>query len=830
MTNLEQALSYVQRELKFMATDSAGTQNQHKCADKVIYDVVGVPNLCTTALASSRPNAVILNAVRGPRGNALMKFFNCTLHDARIEMTLVVSEATKLKGRKSRKSRDSYDYLSSMYQQAVRKARNLVLGRNDTTTPYRDQFANLARFAGYGGAGIDGYDDDDEYDFTSSIMYGDDGYAADALDQLRNGQIPPAPPSTWAPAYTPGLTGNDDLIRQIRALEEKIGRPMTESEIDSYLTGEKVVKADFSSSPVLDEEFFANLGRTQQASAAAIPEDLKEAFWNSPEFQGILSQAFAAFVQQQREPVPPAPPPSATEVTDVDPLTAGKTTIETSAEVVEPPVEPAAAAKSDSDLAALIQQRNLAAANPNKAAVEPEPAPEPAAEEDSSSNQPGPVDKTGPSISEEPQASEKETGEPTPEAPPVKELSEHAKQMNDLITTFEDINYRELAARYENVFAQSGSELKDSFIALTASEDPDVSLNLQVYLKAAHSSELVPQMAIINAASEFVVRTASTLCIPSDKIRINTVVAEGNTTFDEDLRTAYGKSQLFWKEGIVRNLQYTAIIALFIEKYATLPVHVSYVSNYPSELAECPTFVFSVYPKVEGQTFDDVRAAFSLISSDTWALLCGRFSAAEDITLISDWITNLRISVRIPENLDSEVYLEGFADPDIDKVREGQLEDIGGLNSFIIATMNMIKNDLATRIDGPINCTIGHEMCVATSRDVLDFDSILSVYPDKELSDEEAGDLERSVNYSADSSMNMIVCMLASASRVGSSTFIKVINPSSDDESDGGDGLDAQTRELEAQRPQLVNNIVDALVGEATGIPTEGQTNSFGLQ
>ena len=108
MTGMEQSLRYIEREIRFMVKDQFGNATYAKYADRVIEDACGIPNFCSTVLSSTKPLSAILKVVRGSRGDAIVKFFNVSLHDARIEMVMVLAEASKLRIHKK--------YLPNLYK------------------------------------------------------------------------------------------------------------------------------------------------------------------------------------------------------------------------------------------------------------------------------------------------------------------------------------------------------------------------------------------------------------------------------------------------------------------------------------------------------------------------------------------------------------------------------------------------------------------------------------------------------------------------------------------------------------------------------------------
>ena len=121
MTGMEQGLRYIEREIRFMVKDQFGNPTYTKYADRVIEDACGIPNFCSTVLSSKRPLTAILRAVRGPRGDVIMRFFNSALHDTRIEMVMVLAEVAKLRSHNNRNSKNAHDYLMKLYRKANKR-------------------------------------------------------------------------------------------------------------------------------------------------------------------------------------------------------------------------------------------------------------------------------------------------------------------------------------------------------------------------------------------------------------------------------------------------------------------------------------------------------------------------------------------------------------------------------------------------------------------------------------------------------------------------------------------------------------------------------------
>ena len=146
MTGMEQGLRYIEREIRFMVKDQFGNSTYAKYADRVVEDTCGIPNFCTTVLSSKRPLTAILRAVRGPRGDVIMKFFNVSLHDARIEMVMVLAEAIKLRSQHNKSSRDAHEYLMKLYKKAIKKTVRLITGSKNKES-YKSMYRSLRSFA-----------------------------------------------------------------------------------------------------------------------------------------------------------------------------------------------------------------------------------------------------------------------------------------------------------------------------------------------------------------------------------------------------------------------------------------------------------------------------------------------------------------------------------------------------------------------------------------------------------------------------------------------------------------------------------------------------------
>lgn len=235
MTGMEQNLRYIEREIRFMVKDQFGNATYAKYADRVIEDTCGIPNFCSTVLSSEKPLVIILKALRGSRGEVIMRFFNVALHDARIDMVMVLAEASKLRINRNRSSKDAYEYLMKLYRKAIKRTIRLTTGNKDKDS-YKSMYRALKEFAN-----IDdfGYDDDDDEDYIDTGSdFGDIDFAEECLDAYRNGQIPPQMKQIKRKPALIDSNNAEDIVNQIASIEAKIGRPLTDAELDDLLCGD----------------------------------------------------------------------------------------------------------------------------------------------------------------------------------------------------------------------------------------------------------------------------------------------------------------------------------------------------------------------------------------------------------------------------------------------------------------------------------------------------------------------------------------------------------------------------------------------------------------
>lgn len=236
MTGLEQNLRYIEREIRFMVKDQYGNPTHAKFADRVIEDACGIPNFCSTVLSSKRPLTAILRAVRGPRGDILMRFFNARLHDTRIEMVLVLVDATNCRMHTGREARNSYEYFNKLYRKAMKRMIHMITGSKNKDS-FKSMYRGLRDFAKMDDYDYD-EDDDDEIDeyFDNVNDFGDSDYAHACLEAYRDGKTPPE--IHVVDHRKSQLKGNEEILEEIAAIEAKLGRHLTDAELDKLLCGD----------------------------------------------------------------------------------------------------------------------------------------------------------------------------------------------------------------------------------------------------------------------------------------------------------------------------------------------------------------------------------------------------------------------------------------------------------------------------------------------------------------------------------------------------------------------------------------------------------------
>lgn len=241
MTGMEQHLRYIEREIRFMVKDQYGNPTYAKYADRVIEDACGIAHFCSTVLSSKRPLTAILRAVRGPKGDIIMRFFNAQLHDTRIEMVMVLAEVAKLRSyRNDRKARSAHDYFMKLYRKANKRMIRLITGSKSKDS-FKSMYRGLRDFAKMDDFDYDDDDDDDEIDeyFDNVGDFGDIDYAQACLEAYRDGKTPPEIEIVRnTPRLDPNLKGNEEILREIATIEAKLGRHLSDAELDDLLCGD----------------------------------------------------------------------------------------------------------------------------------------------------------------------------------------------------------------------------------------------------------------------------------------------------------------------------------------------------------------------------------------------------------------------------------------------------------------------------------------------------------------------------------------------------------------------------------------------------------------
>ena len=231
MTKVEQYLTMIAREIRAMCRDSLGSMSRTRFADRVIADVCGIDNFASSVLASRNPDAVILNAIRGSRGDSLLRLFSEQMHDARLELVTVLFDAVRVGGT----DRDAHEYLQKLYQKAVKKTRKLVGSKTNRKVEFNSKYPALSRLTGSLDTGsYDFFSDDEEEE-------GDDGpdayntYVNEYFDALRTGRDLPKPTTYPSPELDMKLDVDPDILATIDRIQRRIGRRLSSAEIADIL-------------------------------------------------------------------------------------------------------------------------------------------------------------------------------------------------------------------------------------------------------------------------------------------------------------------------------------------------------------------------------------------------------------------------------------------------------------------------------------------------------------------------------------------------------------------------------------------------------------------
>ena len=226
-------LEYIERELRYMSKDPLGGMTYAKYVDRLIDDICGVDNMCTTVIAASRADAVILNVLKSDRGDSVMRLFDPSIHDTRMELLSVILDAIKLSQKAG--DREGASYLKRLYAQSVKKTKKLVGGKPSTRESLEKRYPNLTALTG-----MSAFEDNtfssfappfDEDDYESPFQSLDvSAYADDALDALREGRPMPMPIQSPAPEIKPNTPVNE-VMEILQNVERSAGRTLTTSEM-----------------------------------------------------------------------------------------------------------------------------------------------------------------------------------------------------------------------------------------------------------------------------------------------------------------------------------------------------------------------------------------------------------------------------------------------------------------------------------------------------------------------------------------------------------------------------------------------------------------------
>jgi len=263
MTKVEQYLIMVKRELMAMSRDQLGSYSRTSYADRVIADVCGIEGFASSVLASRNPSAVILNAIRSARGDCIMRFFSEKMHDARLELVEVLSEAVRAGRSSVMVDRDAHSYLHKLYVKAVKKTRKLVGSKVTKEVRINYDYPELSRITGsFGHRGFSYFSDDDEDSDSEDDSYS--RYVDDYFEALTTGKDLPKPIAYMSKEPDMDLDIDPDILRLIDNIQRRLGRRLSSAEIADIIrevdddddldvpSPEKIIGLDAKSQKLVD--------------------------------------------------------------------------------------------------------------------------------------------------------------------------------------------------------------------------------------------------------------------------------------------------------------------------------------------------------------------------------------------------------------------------------------------------------------------------------------------------------------------------------------------------------------------------------------------------
>ena len=535
MTGMEQGLRYIEMEIRFMVRDHFGNPTYTKYADRVILDTCGVSNFCTIVLSSKKPLIAILRAVRGPKGDIIMRFFNASLHDARIEMVMVLAEAAKLAMHRTKASKEAHDYLYKLYRKAIKRTNRLITGGKGKES-YKSMYKALRNYASMDDFDLE--DDDDEDDgFFGPEDNGD--YVDACLSAYREGKVPPEIPVHKPYQFMPtrNMGGNEEILKEIASIEAKIGRPLTDMELEKFLFGDDDDDDD-------DEDLFAI---HQQ------PIAVSQLFNNSDALDALVDVMYEKLTQRFNKD-----------------LQASNTNVEQE-ETVEEFIDRQIEAKKQAPVKENVVVQSVPL-NPTYGITKPSVKEESLEElveihnqvrsgsstttdsesstDDENSHLPPDEQSGGKSLDSESDVIDDNNNEGTDvdhsektvdllSQSNLSEYQEHKLLIGDVIRDFDSIDHEIVKTQVSNHLIRAGVNINDISIILTPSDMSNKLLNLLVDIRISGDFEAVNMMYVNMVITMHVKNISKRIGIPEDLIEPVISLTDSNSVRDNNISNVY---------------------------------------------------------------------------------------------------------------------------------------------------------------------------------------------------------------------------------------------------------------------------------------------------
>ena len=763
MTGMEQGLRYIEREIRFMVKDQFGNPTYVKYADRVVEDTCGVPNFCSTVLSSKRPLTAILRAVRGPRGDIIARFFNSALHDTRIEMVMVLAEAIKLRSHNNRNSKNAHDYLMKLYRKAIKRMVRLITGSKNKES-YKSMYRGLRDFARMDDYD---YDDDDEVDeyFDNVNEFGDSEYAEACLDAYRDGKIPPEIDLNSRPikGFNPSLTGNEEILKEIASIEAKLGRHLSDAELDKLLCGDDDD----------DDTDFNNIGAIKKGSDTMIDSIVDEIYnrlvdkFNNDKSNNTKYESLDDFIDRED-----SKNDSKTEVGSTESGSTPTTKIDNNIP------------KNTSTETLIGLHNRLKNADPNAESIfavgNHSDDNEDAQEVDDSDRLP-PSDKLGGTINEADfidvcrDTDFSENDESITNTEYVKENCDYESTTEGLITTNDEcpphmqhmlilndiindcklsnaditINFKN---RVSNYFDRIGITMNDIFVSLVPSNGSDKLFTLIVTIRISGDYEIINMMHLNTVVLMHTKNIAERFGISEELIDTEFTIVDTTSTFKNDLSILNTQNKNFTPQEVDNLYSAMSAISAYIYKRIDKLIEVKFINSPSSK---------------------DIDVYFS--SKDDEHLGVDFESFFNDELIGEDILSEIMTNFDIGDKVNYYFYSTDDDDDEffntLTKVIENDVRNTALISKYLKANSNSIEEAI-----GNFNIAVDeitHDSDISIGRKNLIIDIIYHIYTRETLNESHKDDLDSQLSINGEYSVQLESILRAICMNTEVSNFIE---------------------------------------------------------